>query len=123
MKNGSAATLNRWKKPGDITDMPVAMFADPNKNSRISTRFIEDGSYLKLRSVTLTYHLPTKWFVRAKIERCDVYLSGQNVLTFSNYSGYDPEVNRDGSSSISQGIDYGTYPQFRSIIGGIKIDF
>jgi TonB-linked SusC/RagA family outer membrane protein len=123
VKNGSAATLNRWKKPGDITDMPVAMFADPNKNSRISTRFIEDGSYLKLRSVTLTYHLPTKWFTRAKIERCDVYLSGQNVLTFSNYSGYDPEVNRDGSSSISQGIDYGTYPQFRSIIGGIKIDF
>lgn len=123
VKNGSSSTLRRWKKPGDITDMPVAMFADPNKNSRISTRFIEDGSYLKLRSVTLTYHLPNKWFNRVKIERFDVYLSGQNVLTFSNYSGYDPEVNRDGSSSISQGIDYGTYPQFRSIIGGIKIDF
>lgn len=123
VKNGSAATLNRWKNPGDITDMPVAMFGDPNKNTRISDRFIEDGSYLRLRTVTLSYHVPEKWITRFKITKLDLYVSGQNLWIFSNYSGYDPEVNRDGGSSTSQGIDYGTYPQYRTIIGGVKIDF
>ena len=123
VKNGSAATLNRWKNPGDITDMPVAMFGDPNKNTRISDRFIEDGSYLRLRNVTLSYHVPEKWITRFKITKLDLYVSGQNLWIFSNYSGYDPEVNRDGGSSTSQGIDYGTYPQYRTIIGGVKIDF
>lgn len=123
VKNASTATLRRWKNPGDITDMPVAMFGDPNKNSRISDRYIEDGSYLRLRSVTLSYHVPNKLISRLKIERLDLYVSGQNLLIFTNYSGYDPEVNRDGGSSTSQGIDYGTYPQFRTFIGGVKVDF
>lgn len=123
VKNGSAATLNRWKNPGDITDMPVAMFGDPNKNTRISDRFIEDGSYLRLRNVTLSYHVPEKWITKFKITKLDIYLSGQNLWILSKYSGYDPEVNRDGGSSTSQGIDYGTYPQYRTIIGGVKIDF
>ncbi len=123
VKNASAATLRRWKNPGDITDMPVAMFGDPNKNSRISDRFIEDGSYIRLRNVTLSYHVPLKWIPKFKVQRFDVYISGQNIWLKSKYSGYDPEVNRDGGSSISQGIDYGTYPQYRTIIGGVKIDF
>lgn len=123
VKNGSATTLNRWKNPGDITDMPVAMFGDPNKNTRISDRFIEDGSYLRLRTVTLSYHVPEKWIARFKITKLDLYVSGQNLWILSNYSGYDPEVNRDGGSSTSQGIDYGTYPQYRTIIGGVKFDF
>ncbi len=123
VKNASAATLRRWKNPGDITDMPVAMFGDPNKNSRISDRYIEDGSYIRLRNVTLSYHVPLKWIPKFKVQRFDVYISGQNIWLKSKYSGYDPEVNRDGGSSISQGIDYGTYPQYRTIIGGVKIDF
>lgn len=123
VKNASAATLRRWKNPGDITDMPVAMFGDPSKNSRISDRYIEDGSYIRLRNVTLSYHVPLKWIPKLKVQRFDVYVSGQNIWLKSKYSGYDPEVNRDGSSSISQGIDYGTYPQYRTIIGGVKIDF
>ncbi len=123
VKNASAATLRRWKNPGDITDMPVAMFGDPSKNSRISDRYMEDGSYIRLRNVTLSYHVPLKWIPKFKVQRFDVYVSGQNIWLKSKYSGYDPEVNRDGSSSISQGIDYGTYPQYRTIIGGVKIDF
>lgn len=123
VKNASAATLRRWKNPGDITDMPVAMFGDPSKNSRISDRYMEDGSYIRLRNVTLSYHVPLKWIPKFKVQRFDVYVSGQNIWLKSKYSGYDPEVNRDGGSSISQGIDYGTYPQYRTIIGGVKIDF
>ncbi len=123
VKNGSTATLRRWKQAGDITDVPVAMFADPNKNSRISTRFIEDGSYLRLRNITLTYHLPVKWVQKIHVQKFDVYVSGQNLWVLTKYSGYDPEVNRDGSSSISQGIDYGTYPQFKTITGGFRIEF
>jgi hypothetical protein len=123
VKNASTSTLNRWRKPGDITDMPIAMFGDPDKNSRISDRFIEDGSYLRLRNITLSYHLPLKWLPRLKLSKFDVYVSGQNLWVLTKYSGYDPEVNRDGNNSISQGIDYGTYPQYRSFIGGLKIEF
>jgi|694.fasta_scaffold01605_3 TonB-linked SusC/RagA family outer membrane protein len=123
VKNGSITTLDRWQNVGDQTSMPIAIFGDPNKNSRISNRFIEDGSFLRLRSVTLSYHVPTKWVSRFGINRFDAYVSGQNLFVITNYSGYDPEVNRDGGNSISQGIDYGTYPQSRTIIGGVKIDF
>jgi hypothetical protein len=122
VKNGSAETIDRWQTPGDITAMPIAVFGDPAKNSRISSRFIEDGSYLRLRSLALTYHMPKKIIKGFRLQKFDIYLSGQNMFVLSNYSGYDPEVNRDGNS-ISQGIDYGTYPQNRTIIGGVKIEF
>ena len=122
VKNGSAETIDRWQTPGDITAIPIAVFGDPAKNSRISSRFIEDGSYLRLRSLALTYHMPKKIIKGFRLQKFDIYLSGQNVFVLSNYSGYDPEVNRDGNS-ISQGIDYGTYPQNRTIIGGVKIEF
>jgi hypothetical protein len=66
--------------------------------------------------------MPKKIIKGFRLQKFDIYLSGQNMFVLSNYSGYDPEVNRDGNS-ISQGIDYGTYPQNRTIIGGIKIEF
>jgi TonB-linked SusC/RagA family outer membrane protein len=123
VKNGSLATLDRWQNPGDITRMPRAVFGDPNDNSRISDRFIEDGSFLRIRNITVSYNLPASITEKIKIQGLSIYASGQNIWTLSSYSGYDPEVNRDGGSAISQGIDYGTYPQARIITGGIKLDF
>ncbi|MDP5169080.1 MAG: TonB-dependent receptor, partial [Bacteroidia bacterium] len=122
VKNASADVLDRWQSPGDISRIPRAVFGDPNRNSRISDRFIEDGSYLRLRTLTLTYRLPAKVLSRLPLQQLSVYASGQNLWTLTSYSGFDPEVNRDGGSAISQGIDYGTYPQSRTITGGIQID-
>ncbi|MFK7970145.1 MAG: SusC/RagA family TonB-linked outer membrane protein [Bacteroidia bacterium] len=123
VKNGSVTTLERWQQEGDITRTPRAIFGDPNRNSRISDRFIEDGTFLRLRNVTCTYHLPAKLLEKLPVSNLTLYVSGQNLWTLTSYSGYDPEVNRDGASAISQGIDYGTYPQSRAITGGIQLDF
>lgn len=123
VKNGSEVTLDRWQNPGDVTRIPRAIFGDPNENTRISDRFIENGSFLRLRNITLSYTLPKSVIKRINLQSLSVYVSGQNLWTLSDYSGYDPEVNRDGGSAISQGIDYGTYPQARILTGGIKLDF
>lgn len=123
VKNGSAVTLDRWQNPGDITRVPRAVFGDPNENTRISNRFIEDGSFLRVRNVTLSYNLSKSAVKKLRIQGLSIYLSGQNLLTISDYAGYDPEVNRDGGSAISQGIDYGTYPQARIMTGGFTLDF
>lgn len=90
----------------------------------MSTRFIEDGSYLRFKNIQLAYNLPTdnmnmKWFKSAQ-----VYVSGQNLITFTKYSWYDPEVNAyGGSNSINQGIDYSTYPTYKSVTVGIRCGF
>lgn len=123
VNNALATTATRWQNEGDITRIPRAVFGDPSQNSRISSRFIEDGSHLRLRNVTLAYNLPTDLLNRFKVQSMSVYLSGQNLWILTDYSGYDPEVNRDGGSAISQGIDYGTYPQAKIFTGGIKLEF
>lgn len=121
--NAGADVLDRWQNPGDITRIPRAVFSDPDQNSRISSRFIEDGSFVKLRNVTLSYRLPKSLLEQLRLQALSVWFSGQNLLTFTNYKGYDPEVNRDGGSAISQGIDYGTYPQSRIYTTGVRVEF
>ncbi len=123
VKNALTTTLNRWQQPGDETDMPRAIFGDVPQNSRISDRFIEDGSFLRLKRVTLTYNLPRKILEKIRVSNLSVYASGQNLATWTNYSGYDPEVSRDGLSATSLGIDYGTFPQTRTIILGLNLEF
>ncbi len=123
VNNALATTADRWRNEGDISRIPRAAFGDPNQNSRISSRFIEDGSHLRLRNVTLSYNLPSALLNRFNVQGMSVYFSGQNLWILTKYSGYDPEVNRDGGSAISQGIDYGTYPQSRILTGGLKLDF
>lgn len=123
VNNGLATTADRWRNEGDITRIPRAVFGDPNQNSRISSRFIEDGSHLRLRNVTLSYNLPSEFLNRINVQAMSVYFSGQNLWILTDYSGYDPEVNRDGGSAISQGIDYGTYPQARIFTGGLRLEF
>lgn len=123
VNNALATTAGRWQNEGDITRIPRAVFGDPNQNSRISSRFIEDGSHLRLRNVTLSYNLPFELLNRFKVQAMSVYFSGQNLWILTDYSGYDPEVNRDGGSAISQGIDYGTYPQSSIFTGGLKLEF
>ncbi|MCH8515921.1 MAG: TonB-dependent receptor [Cyclobacteriaceae bacterium] len=121
--NQSADIERRWRQPGDITDIPRATESDPNINNRISSRFIEDGSYLRLKNLTLGYNLPSDLIRSWGLSRCRVYFSGQNLLTFTNYSGLDPEVNYSGVSNQVFGTDFFTYPQARTYTLGINVDF
>ncbi|MBS2211413.1 TonB-dependent receptor [Carboxylicivirga mesophila] len=121
-KNQLLTVNNRWRQPGDATDTPRASWAN-TENSRISTRFIEDGSYLRLKTVTLSYDIPQSILSKVNLSNVRVYATGENLLTFTDYSGFDPEVNAFGGSNTMQGIDYGTYPQTRNIIFGLNVTF
>lgn len=127
--NQSADVLRRWKNPGDITDMPGV---SPNNwdNSLPSTRFVENGSYLRLKSLTIGYKLPETLINKIKMSRCFIYLTSENLLTFTKYKGFDPELSAFSSKANSTtdqnaapGIDYGTYPQSRDFIIGINLSF
>ncbi|GLB54161.1 SusC/RagA family TonB-linked outer membrane protein [Neptunitalea chrysea] len=121
-KNQLATVLNRWKNPGDITDIPRVSEGNTD-NSRLSTRFVEDGSYLRFKAVTLGYTLPKKALDFIGISNLKFYVTGENLLTITDYSGFDPEVNAFGGSNTVQGVDYGTYPQTRNIIMGLNLTF
>jgi TonB-dependent starch-binding outer membrane protein SusC len=121
-KNQSTVVLNRWTAPGQQTNIPRS--GDIN-NVRNSTRFIEDGSFIRLKNVTLSYNFPRNLVQRFKMQRLALYVTGQNLLTITNYSGFDPEVNAYGTSSrgTEMGVDYGTYPQTRTVVFGLNIEF
>jgi TonB-linked SusC/RagA family outer membrane protein len=119
-KNQSTAVLNRWTPENTNTDMPRAGNIN---NVRNSTRFVEDGSYLRLKAVTLSYNFSPDFLQKAGINKLSLYTTGQNLLTFTNYSGFDPEVNAFGRSAVELGVDYGTYPQARTITFGINVEF
>ncbi|MDA3854172.1 MAG: TonB-dependent receptor [Bacteroidales bacterium] len=115
--NQSTATLNRWRVQGQETNIPKANYGDLMGNSRFSDRWIEDGSYIRLREVTLSYKIPLPKHWSQSIM---VFATGQNLLTFSNYLGMDPEFSA-GASPLYRGIDIGLSPQSKAIFGGIKI--
>ncbi len=116
--NQTTAMVNRWQVEGQQTNMPRATFQDPMGNARFSDRWIEDGSYVRLKNVTLSYDLPmTSQFLQG----LQFWVQGNNLLTFSKYLGSDPESAMT-SSVIGQGIDLGRIPQSASIVAGVKIN-
>ncbi|QKG51340.1 hypothetical protein [Hymenobacter sp. BRD67] len=116
-----ATTLNRWTPNNTNTDMPRAAAGDPNGNTRNSTRFVEDGSYLRLKTATLGYNLPKPWSEAIHFQNIRVYLSGQNLLTFTKYSGLDPEVSTFSGTNTSLGTDFLTFPQARTYQVGVNL--
>lgn len=122
-KNQSTAVLRRWTPDNRNTDIPRAIGGGRVDNVRNSTRFVEDGSYLRLKAITLSYNINPTWLSRFKINKFSIYATGQNLLTFTNYSGFDPEVNAFGRSATELGIDYGTYPQARTVTFGVNVEF
>jgi hypothetical protein len=92
-------------------------------NLIISDRYIEDGSYLRIQNVSLGYNFPVKWVSHVKMTSCRIYVSGQNLYTFTKYSGYDPELGAYNNNVILQNIDYGHYPNPRSLTVGANIVF
>jgi hypothetical protein len=127
-KNQSHVVVDRWRAPGDVTDIPRAVPND-NRNSLISTRFVEDGSYLRFKAITLSYNLPGSLLTKARINSAKVYVTGENIFTITNYKGFDPEVSAFGLSddmtvrNIAPGVDFGTYPQTRNLIFGVNLSF
>ena len=121
-KNQSKEVLRRWRQTGDITDIPKAVWGNTN-NSRISTRFVEDGSYIRVKALTLSYNLPQALLSKIKFQNARIYVTGENLLTFTKYSGFDPEVNAFGGSNTALGVDYGTYPQTKNITFGLHVSF
>lgn len=117
-KNQSTRVLNRWRIPGQITDVPRAGF-----NIKNSTYFVEDGSYLRLKDLTFSYNFNGQLLKRLGISRIQPYFTATNLLTWTSYSGMDPEVNQWGDSGSVQGIDWGTYPQSRSYVFGVNVEF
>jgi TonB-linked SusC/RagA family outer membrane protein len=121
--NVSTDALNRWREQGDVTDYPAPVRNDPKRNEylRVSDRWIEDGSYMRLKNVTFSYTIPKAITSRAGISRLRAYVSGENLLTFTHYTGYDPEVN--SYSGLQVGVDEGAYPQSRTVVFGLNLEF
>lgn len=90
-QNQMTTVLDRWRGEGTSNSMPRAVFGDPNKNGRVSNRFIEDGKYLRLKNVTLGYTLPAAWSKKAAMSSVRFFVSGQNLLTLTRYMGLDPK--------------------------------
>lgn len=114
--NQSTAVLDRWTGPGTSNSIPRAVFGDPNNNNRQSTRYIEDGSYLRLKNVNISYTLPVEKFKNTFFNSVRVYVSGQNLFTITDYSGFDPEVGPNG-------IDNNIYPITRTFTLGATLGF
>jgi len=114
---------NRWKKEGDQTDVPRLVQGDPNNNRRSSTRFIEDGDYLRLKTATLGYTLPKSLTSKIGFGSIRLYASGYNLWTMTKYSWYDPEVNTLDGDNTGFATDFLTFPQPRSIVFGINAGF
>jgi TonB-linked SusC/RagA family outer membrane protein len=130
--NQTVDQMKRWQRPGDITDVPQARYFESN-GTQISSRWVEDGSFLRIKNVTLGYNLPKEWAKKALLQSARVYVTGQNIATFTNYNGYDPEVNTGYvGGNTAAGVQNGNYilghdfytpPLARTVLVGINLGF
>ena len=118
--NAGTIALERWTGPGTSNSVPRAVFNDPNQNNRVSSHYIENGSYLRVKLLTLGYTLPQSVLTTLHSQRIRVYVSSQNLATITKYTGFDPELGNQGNSL---GVDRGIYPQARVFLAGINIGF
>ncbi|HYG40451.1 MAG TPA: hypothetical protein VD908_17600, partial [Cytophagales bacterium] len=118
---------NHWTGPGSTNKYPRASWDASSNNTILSSRFLEDGSYTRLKNIQLGYNLPQDFIEKYGFESARIYFSGANLLTFSKYSGMDPEMtvsdNAKSEGDRSAGMDWGTYPSARSYNIGVNISF
>ncbi|QJB38871.1 TonB-dependent receptor [Chitinophaga oryzae] len=120
-RNFDVSTLNAWTPANTNTDVPRAVLGDPNANNRESTRFLESGSYLRLKNITLGYAFSPQLLQQVKVTRLRLYVSAQNILTFTKYSGPDPEIGR--TDILNSGLDRLMYPQNKVLMAGAQLEF
>ena len=121
--NSYREILRRWTPSNPDTDIPKVSVDDRNGNRRISTRFLEDGSYLRIQNITLGYRLPGTVINRAQMSNLRLFVTVQNLYTFTNYTGYDPEVGSYNNSIRLMNVDAGHYPNPRTYMGGVSVEF
>jgi TonB-linked SusC/RagA family outer membrane protein len=121
--NQTTDQLARWQKPGDITNVPQARLFEANGTAN-STRYLSNGDYVRLKTATLSYTLPANVVSKAMLDRVRLFVTGVNLLTFTKYQGWDPEVNADyQASNIGQGNDFYSAPQARTYTVGVNVGF
>ena len=117
--NYQTAALGRWTGEGTSTTYPRLVDGDPNGNfSKFSDFYLQDGDYFRIKLVQLGYTIPKEITTKARIQRARLYVTGENLVTFTKYTGYDPEI---GGNTLS--IDRGQYPQARTIMFGVNLEF
>jgi TonB-dependent starch-binding outer membrane protein SusC len=121
--NHTIRAMDRWTPTNTNTNEPRAIWGDPNQNTRASDRFVEDGSYVRLKNIVLGYTIPAEFAQRIGLRNTRIYAQGQNVFTRTDYSGWDPEVNAGGTSSITRAWDFYTLPQARTFTFGVNVGF
>ena len=121
--NKFASVLNRWKGEGTSTTEPRYSFIDANDNSRVSDRYVEDGSYVKIKNIQLGYNFPSSIYSKLGLSSLRVYAQAKNAFTFTDYTGYDPEISNGGGPVLDTGVDRGTYPSPRIISLGLNLKF
>lgn len=119
VSNQLATVLDRWTPTNPSNTIPRA--SANGQPYQVTSRQIEDGSYIRLRNIQLAYNFSPALLKRAGLTSVKIYVSGQNLLTFTDYSGYDPEVSRFGQDNLSQGTDYGSYPAAKIFLVGLNI--
>lgn len=121
-QNQLTSVMDRYTATNTSGEVPRYNQWNQN-NLKISDRFVESGSYLRIQNVTLAYNLKQKWISKAKMNSARIYVSGQNLYTFTKYSGYDPELGSFNNSVLLQNVDYGHYPNPRTFTVGANIEF
>lgn len=124
INNATTDALRRWSPSNTNTDVPKAV---AGRTRRVSTRWVKDGSFVRLKNVSLGYNFPKPVLEKLRISKLRIYASAQNILTFTKYQGYDPEVNysSDGNTDSNRnlGLDYGSYPNAKSYTIGLNLGF
>jgi hypothetical protein len=128
LDNQTKSQLDRWQKPGDVTDVPQAVFlGNEYSGTNASSRYLSDASYLRMKSVSFGYSLPASVVERMKLRSLRFYATATNLFTWTNYAGWDPEVSWLGTNrstttaNIMQGQDFYTAPQAQTITVGINV--
>lgn len=120
--NYSTSQLDRWQNVGDITMIPKMNAANYASDLRPS-RFLEDGSYMRLKNISLGYNVPSALATKLHLSTLRFYISAQNLITFTHYSGLDPELTGTASTALTQGIEFFSMPSPRTIMGGLNLSF
>jgi len=120
--NQTTDQMDYWRNPGDITMVPQPRFDSAN-GTRASSRYIQDGSYFRIKNLVFGYNLPNETANKLKMQRARVYVSATNLLTLTDYNGYDPEINTTFAGAVQLGTDFYTAPQPRTITFGINVGF
>lgn len=121
--NGPDDISNLQVVGGGANGIPRFSSLDGNGNNRMSDRWIEDGTYLRIQNIALSYNLPQRWAKKVYMQSAKIYFNVQNVYTFTKYSGYDPEIGAYNQSSLLQNIDRGRYPTPRTYTVGLNLSF